>query len=58
MMTNYFALVASSNLKGHDDTFRYYIEPSDGGGIEYVADTLEEAKDWCARNNGVLEEVI
>jgi hypothetical protein len=57
-MINYYALEAKSNLKGDDDQYRFYVEREDGGGIEYIADTVEEAENWCKDNGGILTEVL
>lgn len=57
-MKQYLALEARSNIKGEDDIYRFYIEPVEGGGIEYIADSIEEAEQWCKENNGVLVYTI
>lgn len=56
--THYMILRAFGNLKTDDDRLRYYVEPSDGGGIEYVGETSEDAEEYIKSVDGVLDFIL
>lgn len=58
MKTNYYVLAAKGNLKTDDDKVRYYVEPSTGGGVEFVGNSLEEAQGWIELNDGIFDFVM
>ena len=57
-MTKYTILECYSNLKGDSDDLLYSVEPSDGGGIECTAKSLEEAQEYINSVGGELECII
>lgn len=57
MSIEYYILAASSNLKGDDDHVLYYVEPSEGGGIEFTGTSIQEAIDWIHSVGGVLSTI-
>jgi len=55
---NYTVMTGVSNLKGDDDSLQYYVEPSDGGGIEFTGTSLQEAENYIRSVNGTLEYLV
>lgn len=57
-MTTYIIMAATGGLKTDNDMVRYYVESSDGGGIEYVGGTLEDAVKYVKSVGGTVEEIL